>query len=481
MVALHGTSLSSRAATGFALGTLTGMGTAAWLPSGLSELGAAGATELAGLFVAAAWVKGAPFALFGAVWGPAEGLSPLRRCLALCGTWALLEMLLTRPPLGVPWALLGYSQGDALGVAQLALVGGPPLISALLVAMNVAAAGAVRSGAPRVYRRLFLATMVAWLALVVGGLPTAQALRPNAVLRDKRILVVQPNVARGERWAKALQVPNVTRIGRATAQAVREHRETLDLVVWPENTTTLRVHADSELVSELAHLVRPLGVPVLLGMARMPSQPTTQGIYRSSIALQSGDAFRFVIDKALAIPVLEAAEPVVGQRLFEQAFGGAAKWPKVESSPAIQPASGLPVNAALVLCYEALFPGVVARRRPPGAEVIVVLADESWAGSTAASEQLANIARFRAIEQRLPLIRVAHGGLSAFMSPFGEYVERLPTDQFATSVATVGVTPPPTILEQAGILALPVASGWGSWGILGLRLRKAAREQAWSS
>ncbi|MGH2667761.1 MAG: nitrilase-related carbon-nitrogen hydrolase, partial [bacterium] len=121
-----------------------------------------------------------------------------------------------------------------------------------------------------------------------------------------------------------------------------------------------------------------------------------------------------------------------------------------------------------VLCYEVLFPDLVARRRTPDSLAIANLADDSWVESERPSRHLTNIARFRAIEQRLPLVRVAHGGLSAVVDPFGRLIETLPRHTYAAHRVALHSSPPPAVRERAAIFALPVAA----FAVVGCALRK---------
>jgi apolipoprotein N-acyltransferase len=126
----------------------------------------------------------------------------------------------------------------------------------------------------------------------------------------------------------------------------------------------------------------------------------------------------------------------------------------------------------VVLCYEALFPGPAARRRAPDSVAILNLADDGWVAGEAATQQLTDAARFRAIEQRLPLVRVAHGGLSAAFDAFGRPLLTLPPDTFAHATLTVAPSPPPTRSERAALLALPLLAGSGVWWLADARRRE---------
>ncbi len=72
------------------------------------------------------------------------------------------------------------------------------------------------------------------------------------------------------------------------------------------------------------------------------------------------------------------------------------------------------------LCYEVAFPGLTPKPKdgiPP--EFILNQSNDAWFGRSAGPAQHANIARYRAIETGLPIIRAASNGVSAQIDPYG--------------------------------------------------------------
>ena len=235
---------------------------------------------------------------------------------------------------------------------------------------------------------------------------------------EVRLLLVQPNIPRGERWADELQLSILRRTALFTEQALREGATRPDAVVWPENLITTPLEESPEIGSALQAWVDRLGVPVITGAARRADPPDPL-LYRSSVLWLQPETGRIAaLDKARAVPILESANRFPGADAVAWAFGGAANWKKVEEVPSTGPLRG-PFSLAPVLCYEALFPGLVRERRAPDSVAILNLADDSWTASEMATRQLTAYATFRAIEQRLPLIRVAHGGLSVVVDEYG--------------------------------------------------------------
>jgi apolipoprotein N-acyltransferase len=186
-----------------------------------------------------------------------------------------------------------------------------------------------------------------------------------------------------------------------------------------------------------------------MGAARQASD-SEDGSYRNSVVWiepQRGivDAF----DKTNAVPVVESAATSVLASLL--GLGATSNF--VEEGSIQRPLVGA-AEFAPVLCYEALVPGLVAARRTTNTLAILNLSNDSWFRAEAASAQQLAFTSFRAIEQRLMLVRVAHGGISAAIDPYGGELWSL---RFGTSGAIrVTVTPsaPPSTQERIALIAL---------------------------
>ena len=72
-------------------------------------------------------------------------------------------------------------------------------------------------------------------------------------------------------------------------------------------------------------------------------------------------------------------------------------------------------GSGLAICYEVVFPDEVAELARAGATVLVTITNDAWYGDTAAPWQHFRAARFRAAENRRPLLRAAITGVSALV------------------------------------------------------------------
>jgi len=437
---------------GVLMGTLFGCCAAPWIPRALRTLGASPASATLGLVAVALWAKGPAFAAGGVL---ARALRRAPAAIQVLGTATAFgagERLAASGYGGVPAALIGHSQLPAAGVAQLAVVGGVPLISAWLVAVNAALALAAARRAPV----LAAALTASWLGTAIAGVPWAMALRPAPPARSATtLLLVQPDIARRARWDVHAQPWILETAIAQTSEALA--RAPVDAIAWPENLLTTPLEADPRLAASLARAVDEWNTPLVTGLVRRDEDGDPH-LYRSSVVwLEPRRGVVAAIDKARAVPLLESSAATAGDAWLAPLLGAAARGPKVREASNASGPSGSHFPVSVALCYEALFPGIVDARRTPGSLAILNPADDSWMQVRAATRQLLHWAAFRAVEQRLPLVRVAHGGGSAVADPYGRIIARLPEGRAATLRVTLHPSPPPTSAERVGVLALPGA------------------------
>jgi apolipoprotein N-acyltransferase len=71
------------------------------------------------------------------------------------------------------------------------------------------------------------------------------------------------------------------------------------------------------------------------------------------------------------------------------------------------------------ICYELILPSYTREFVKKGAEVLLNITNDAWFGNTKASLQHLSLAKFRAIENRIPIVRSTNSGISAFISANG--------------------------------------------------------------
>lgn len=83
-------------------------------------------------------------------------------------------------------------------------------------------------------------------------------------------------------------------------------------------------------------------------------------------------------------------------------------------------------EVALTICWEQMYPEKIALLVNEGAEMIALMNNDAWFGTSGGGKQLLSFTRMRAIENRRSIARCSNGGISCFIDPFGRILGKLP-------------------------------------------------------
>jgi apolipoprotein N-acyltransferase len=104
-----------------------------------------------------------------------------------------------------------------------------------------------------------------------------------------------------------------------------------------------------------------------------------------------------------------------------------------------------------LICYEVIFPGAVTdpASRP---DWLLNVTNDGWFGRSPGPYQHFASARFRAVEEGLPLARAANTGISAMVDPFGRVIASLPLGTEGALDVLLPAPLAPTLFSRTGLL-----------------------------
>jgi apolipoprotein N-acyltransferase len=335
---------------------------------------------------------------------------------ALPALWVALEWLRTYFLGGFPWNLAAYAWIAVPGALPLSAFIGAYGISFLVVLVAVAVAATTLRLAgrrARPWQPLAAGLVVPLLLLPFAG---RWSLRRAAVENERDAAaglpfrLLQPNVADQAGWDPQ--------------RALRDYRKVVDmsyavcrpgtLVIWPESAGWPFEYRRDELLDRDLEALTAHGCGVLFN-SDSPAGTGDGHAYNSAWLLAPG-APPARYDKRHLVPfgeyvpferVLFFAKTVarnIGQFLPAQRL-------------ALLPWRGELLGPAI--CYEVVFPEETAALTQAGATILVTITNDGWYGDTAAPWQHLRAARFRAAENRRPMLRAAITGVSAVIAPDG--------------------------------------------------------------
>ena len=330
--------------------------------------------------------------------------------------WVLMEWIRTYILGGFPWVSLGYSQYRATYLVQFVEVTGIYGLSALVVLVNVAIYGAVRrwlAGEAPSTRGMFAVTMV--LVVLVGwGYWRVRDIAARPPTGTLRVGFIQGNVAQDVKWDPAYQDATIEHYEKLTREAVADGAE---LVVWPETAAPFFFQQESELRERILDLARELGVWLLVGSPAFSTENGTILRMHNRVYLVRPDGTADQsYDKMELVPFGEYV-PLKSLFFFvDKVVEGVGDFRAGDTPVVFRTAQG---NFGTLICYEGIFPELTRRFVAGGADFLVNITNDAWFGRTSAPYQHLAMATFRAVENRVPLVRVANTGFSAMVDADG--------------------------------------------------------------
>ncbi|PMP63209.1 MAG: apolipoprotein N-acyltransferase [Sulfurihydrogenibium sp.] len=106
------------------------------------------------------------------------------------------------------------------------------------------------------------------------------------------------------------------------------------------------------------------------------------------------------------------------------------------------------MKVASLICFESIFPDFVANFVKKGANVIINVTNDGWFGKTSAPYQHFEMARVRAIENNVYLIRAANTGISAIVNPVGSIKAYIPLYKEGIIIENVYLTEGKSFFNQ---------------------------------
>lgn len=340
-----------------------------------------------------------------------------------------------------PWLTIGQTQHANIALLQLASIGGEPLVAFVVLVANVAVAQLV-SRVADLKKSAALALASALTAHVVGLslIGTSDHAGTYAA-----VAAVQPNFVVGRRREDPFE-----RLDTLTQEAIAKTPQAR-LVVWPESSAGDLEEGIASIFQARA-IVDHGGVPVLLGSSRVGREARGHNsVYLMRPGVPISEPYR----KVRLVPFGEyrprAVPDGVGPSMFDVVPGEARRTFEVD---------GLTIEP--LICFESLFADDVRATRSAAPSIIAVASNDAWFGATAGPELHNLVARFRAVENRRPVVIASNAGPSWIVDADGRVVARTERGRAATASAQVRVDVPPGLYRRGGdtvwMIALAIAN-----------------------
>lgn len=339
--------------------------------------------------------------------------------------WVMAEWVRGHVFTGFPWNLMGYTWGGINEMAQLASVGGVYLLSFLTLLLALSWEWVWR---PSLKRKLRCA-LIMFLGILCWGWGRERLAHPDLSAQAPfAIRLIQPNILQTLKWDPERREENFQKLIRLTIQPTTFP---LKAVIWPESALSF-VLEYAPFHRRLIGEALPSGALLFTGGLRTTPQGVLPfRVWNSLLVLDDRGEVLAYSDKSHLVPFGEylpwrqILDALFGHNVLKKITAGNLDYTPGEGPRCISLPTDLPSFTGLV-CYEVIFPGAILHPTQERPGWIVNVTNDAWYGDSTGPYQHLETAHFRAIEEGIPLVRVANSGVSAVFDAYGRTRGTLP-------------------------------------------------------
>ncbi len=336
--------------------------------------------------------------------------------------WVSMEYVRGLGILAFPWGWLGYTQMAVSPLLQLSAYTGILGLSFLIALVNISLYWIIRQWIQKqplkigilypTYFTLFLLAVTLYLGYNrLSVTPSHSSLRVG---------IVQGNIPQETKWDETKDKANFDKYLRLSQQAIDQGAQ---LVVWPETAMADFFLFRDDYQQGVKNLAIKNKVPIYAGTI----WGDEKSYYNSMLLIEPNGQFKQIYHKGNLLPFGEYL-PLEGLFPF---FKKLPMAPNHFSSGTIQnlihfsTTSAHEINLGTLICFESTLPRLAISLANKNADILTITTNDSWFGKTSAPYEHRDIARIRAIESGLPVIRAANTGYSCFIDPKGKELSGL--------------------------------------------------------
>jgi len=370
------------------------------------------------------------YLLLGWVFGRLKNrLGAASALLLLPVLWTAMEAVRSRGELAFSWCLTGAAvigtplMGLARTSGEIGVGVGLAFLASVLAAVW-AWRGVVRINLSQKITLLGACVLV-WGFLAAGSWIKPASVTPGTDSVDSlEVAAVQADVALAVKWVDAKIDSTKIPYAALTRRAAESGAE---FVVWAETAVPAYLRYDQDLLPWARALVRDTGVWLYTGFPDADRGADGQvRTYNSSGLFSPAGQVEDKYAKYHLLPIGESMPFTSVFPFLAKLDLGQAEWTPGEPPQAMTVKTDRgEFRFSGLICFESIFSHLGRQSVRRGSQCLVVITNDGWFGKSAGPRQHSWLARMRAVECGVPVIRCANNGISFICDAEGKVLDSL--------------------------------------------------------
>ncbi len=352
-----------------------------------------------------------------------------QKILIFAISWLIFEVLRSNLLSGFPWNLLGYAWMFDVNFAQLASVFGVYGLSFFAVLVGLLPILFWQKKLP-LGDKIFSAILL--IFLFTNLLFGYHNIDDKKIIHDSKskLRLVQANIKQEMKWDEQEKMKNFF---KHIEMSQAKESSNVKATIWGETSVPYVIDDNPQLLSYLLDAVPSNGVLITGGLRLQRDEKNNSADVWNSIFVLNKNGVSTSYDKHHLVPFGEFVPLhrflafLFLDEVVDKITGGGKGFSEGEGAKTLATED---FSFSPLVCYEVIFSReTVSKNHRP--DIFVNLTNDAWFGDSSGPYQHFDMARMRAIEYGIPLVRVAGSGISALVDPFGRIVSQIPLNQAA--------------------------------------------------
>lgn len=336
--------------------------------------------------------------------------------------WVAMEYLRSLSQVSYPWQNISYTQAANIAIVQLAEISGDATVTFFVCVVGLALYFAYAN-----LRRMILSSALFVLAIMLyGGAYIWGVTRILPVSPDFEVAALQGNIPVNEKWQNGKADHNFVAYDELSAKAA----DSAQLLIWPESAAPMYLNLERPYIAWIESIARRENVDIMTGGLYMTRTPEGVRKYYNS-------AFFFTPQGMWPTPHNKIHLVPFGEHMpYAEKFKPIAKFREfVKERLALDISDFQPGDSIVtfeshgrkfgtLICFEVVYPEFVREMANKGVDFLTVITNDDWFGETAGPYQHFYIPVFRAVENRVWIVRAANTGICGIFDPYGRVTAR---------------------------------------------------------
>lgn len=358
------------------------------------------------------------FIAFGCALGKKFDLKTIPGFLAFTACIGFFEFARGYAFTGFPWNLFGHTWSGIPQMLQVLSFSDMYWLTYLTVVwLSLPAFLLISESSLKIKKLLTLFLTATFVFCISFGYWRLQQSAP-APVEGVNIHIVQSNIQQSEKWKREnlwghfLKHIDQSRPTGADQQGIT-------YVIWSETALSQWVLDEPNAIKLIQETLSLYKGPAYLLTGLLRYEPQTDRFFNSLVMIDKFGDITNVYDKSHLVPFGEYIPfqkwiPLKPVTKFRGFAGG-------DGQQTMQTPEGIKYTPAI--CYEIIFANEVIRRKDKP-DFILNVTNDSWYGDTPGPRQHLQQAVYRAIEEGIPVVRVADTGISAIVDARGHIIDK---------------------------------------------------------